>query len=553
MRNSICDNCVRYNGPNNSCTMTTIPLDNLDECEYYEDNITPIIDNDYYGMPEIDETNPSQIVITQQIGDTVYTAKINVRSEWDYDDIENAKQQALKNILKRHNEKISNKTPDNINSVTYDTSDPSKIIVRKLINGVTYKAEVDVDPRWDISDIEYAKAKALEELDRQYKDIPIPQTSSVQKQQEQQLGELLKTLNTTLEDLSVSNEDGDKTAIKINNETSNEKDKLTQIMEHAEKMQSSIQNYLNGKSSISSGQEEMLNGDTKLSWFNAVTSWKRVLNAARRTIGKAPIQKEPTDSWKAKILLAEHSPIRLLEYDWGWEKIRQWVTAHLVRHHEGVEKFVHSQRADRRELPCDRDHIFQGAKNDMDMTANAQGLINMSRKRCCNCASKETRDAWNMVLNKLETVDPVLRDKCVPECIYRGFCPEWMSTCKFVYSDAYWKKLAEYRNTKYGKDIIYKYNHELEYIVSNTGKIYQASGYNENIDPEQIPYTCYEITPKKEITNTGERICVGSEKMPLDMIVYCTFTEQHIDILKKIKHKDGNIWNNAIENLEVEQ
>ena len=61
-----------------------------------------------------------------------------------------------------------------------------------------------------------------------------------------------------------------------------------------------------------------------------VTSWRRVLNAARRTIGKEPLDKEPSNSWKAKMLLAEHSPIRLLEYDFSWKSIKQWVTAHLV-------------------------------------------------------------------------------------------------------------------------------------------------------------------------------------------------------------------------------
>jgi hypothetical protein len=54
-----------------------------------------------------------------------------------------------------------------------------------------------------------------------------------------------------------------------------------------------------------------------------VTSWKRVLKAARRTIGKEPIDKDPSDSWKAKMLLAEHSPIRLLEFEWSWANIRQ--------------------------------------------------------------------------------------------------------------------------------------------------------------------------------------------------------------------------------------
>ena len=42
------------------------------------------------------------------------------------------------------------------------------------------------------------------------------------------------------------------------------------------------------------------------------TPWKRALNAARRTIGKEPIDKEPSDNWKAKVLLAEHSPIKLV-------------------------------------------------------------------------------------------------------------------------------------------------------------------------------------------------------------------------------------------------
>lgn len=54
-----------------------------------------------------------------------------------------------------------------------------------------------------------------------------------------------------------------------------------------------------------------------------ITSWKRVLKAARRTIGKEPTDKEPSDSWKAKMLLAEHSPIRLLEFEWSWANIRQ--------------------------------------------------------------------------------------------------------------------------------------------------------------------------------------------------------------------------------------
>ena len=56
----------------------------------------------------------------------------------------------------------------------------------------------------------------------------------------------------------------------------------------------------------------------KVTRLNAVTSWSRALNAARRTVGKSALKKEPSDSWKAKMLLAEHSPIRLVEYEWTW-------------------------------------------------------------------------------------------------------------------------------------------------------------------------------------------------------------------------------------------
>lgn len=186
--------------------------------------------------------------------------------------------------------------------------------------------------------------------------------------------------------------------------------------------------------------------------LDQVTSWKRALNAARRTIGKAPLAKEPSKSWEAKMLLAEHSPIRLVEFDWTWKDIMQWVTTHLVRHHEGCEKFVHSQRGDRRVLPVPRNELPQGTLNDMDMTANAQAIINISRKRLCSCASKETREAWKQVVEAIREVDPVLADKCVPECLYRGFCPEFMNPCGYSKTKKFEEDLQKYRNTDYEQE-----------------------------------------------------------------------------------------------------
>lgn len=197
--------------------------------------------------------------------------------------------------------------------------------------------------------------------------------------------------------------------------------------------------------------------------------WIRVVNAARRTWGKKPINHEPSDSFKKKVLLAEHSPIRLLEYDFTIEDVRQWVTVHLVRHHEGCEKFVHSQRQDINadienitkkviEVLADagmlkdgwreRDYMFQGEHNDMDMTCNAQAFINISRKRLCACASPETREAWKLVIEMLKEVDPILASKCVPECVYRGFCPEAERCCGYCNTEAYKERLKDYRSTE---------------------------------------------------------------------------------------------------------
>ena len=110
------------------------------------------------------------------------------------------------------------------------------------------------------------------------------------------------------------------------------------------------------------------------------TPWSRALDAARRTIGKEPLHKEPSNTWKAKVLLAEHSPIKLVEYCIHFKNLRQWVGVHLLRH-EHMLPFIHTQREDRRKLNCSRDELPQGSENDQDFVVNAQTLINISRKR----------------------------------------------------------------------------------------------------------------------------------------------------------------------------
>jgi hypothetical protein len=178
------------------------------------------------------------------------------------------------------------------------------------------------------------------------------------------------------------------------------------------------------------------------------TPWSRALDAARRTIGKEPLHKEPSKNWKAKILLAEHSPIKLVEYAIHFKELRQWVGVHLLRH-EHMLPFIHSQREDRRKLDCSRDELPQGSLNDQDFIVNAQTLINISRKRLCRCASKETQEAWKSVKNEISKFDEVMADKMVPNCVYSGFCRE-LKCCGYCNTKEYQKEVEKYRKTEYG-------------------------------------------------------------------------------------------------------
>lgn len=175
-------------------------------------------------------------------------------------------------------------------------------------------------------------------------------------------------------------------------------------------------------------------------------SWNRALNLARRTAGKHELDKEPSDKFKYKVLLQEHSPIRAVEFIIHFERIRQWVTVHLVRHWLGFIPFVHSQREDKRVLDVPRDELPQGSENDMDVLVNAQSLINVSKKRLCYKASPETRHAWEEVVDRIAKFDTPMANVMVPDCVYRGFCPFGKDTCGFVNSEAWKEWRSKYVN-----------------------------------------------------------------------------------------------------------
>ncbi len=175
-----------------------------------------------------------------------------------------------------------------------------------------------------------------------------------------------------------------------------------------------------------------------------VTSWQRALDAARWTVRKESLNKEPSYNWKRKMLRAEHSPIRLVEYDIRITGIPYWVAMHFVRHHEGVHWFCSTQRDDRIIHDLSREKMPQDTPINVLMSVNAQALINISRKRMCTQAAQATREVWEAVIRALGKVDLAMVEACVPECIYRGFCPE-LKSCKWCDTKTYRERTNEYR------------------------------------------------------------------------------------------------------------
>ena len=90
----------------------------------------------------------------------------------------------------------------------------------------------------------------------------------------------------------------------------------------------------------------------------------------------------------------------------------------------------------------------QGSLNDQDFVVNAQTLINISRKRLCKCASKETQEAWKAVKSEIAKFDKVMADKMVSNCVCSGFCRE-LKCCGYINTEAYKKELENYRKTDY--------------------------------------------------------------------------------------------------------
>lgn len=135
------------------------------------------------------------------------------------------------------------------------------------------------------------------------------------------------------------------------------------------------------------------------------------------TVGKTSTNL-PTEEWKHKLLISEHSPIRTLNFCIKMT-IPYYVSMHYCRHFTGVTHFVQSQRNDRQEN-YDRTKAPQDATVSHIMYINAQELMFMSRRRLCNQADQFTRKVMNEIVKQVVEIAPEFDGTLEPMCYYRG-------------------------------------------------------------------------------------------------------------------------------------
>ena len=175
--------------------------------------------------------------------------------------------------------------------------------------------------------------------------------------------------------------------------------------------------------------------------FKHEDNWQDIKDSTMNTIGKTT-GSYPTSEWKRRLIRSEHSPIRRMKFYWRWKGLKYWISNHIVRHKIGIEHWVTTQRTDRTGI--NRDELPQGNLVNHACEADAQAVINISRKRLCNLAAKETREAWQEVKNEIGKTEPELARDMVRECVYRnGLCPE-MFSCGYNKTEAFKAELEDY-------------------------------------------------------------------------------------------------------------
>lgn len=156
-------------------------------------------------------------------------------------------------------------------------------------------------------------------------------------------------------------------------------------------------------------------------------NWTEIKNACRKTISMKDSKLEPDSTWKRKLLIAEHSPLRHSLITIDIKDVPFYVMGHLVRHSVGVTPYVSTSREDRTGI--DRKNRSQTDLVSMRLDMNIQSLINISRKRLCNQADRQTQLLWLEVVKAIAEYDQDIAWACVPEGIRTCACPEKFGNC----------------------------------------------------------------------------------------------------------------------------
>lgn len=198
--------------------------------------------------------------------------------------------------------------------------------------------------------------------------------------------------------------------------------------------------------------------------FNHINDdWRRVKNHCRTTDNKDFTEKDATPAFKRKLLISEHSPIRLIEFDWSWRGIKYWVGMEWARHK--FEKFISSQRDDRLIDDIPRGKKPQDAPINFDGFANMQNCIDAWRKRLCRQATNEARELAEDFKRKLCETHPDESNVLVPHCIYRMGCPEF-HPCGYFQAFYIWAA-KHYPDATWMTDIQKRYDVYNEYFYRN--------------------------------------------------------------------------------------
>lgn len=183
-----------------------------------------------------------------------------------------------------------------------------------------------------------------------------------------------------------------------------------------------------------------------------------------------------------------HSPARTQLFTIEFEGIPLFVASQLVRSKVGVEWWQRSKRTDRggedfriechdfgQRLDIIAENVDEGLSEkkadeltqtlgemenevkawssrfdrytptDIMCLINAEAIINMSRKRLCAKASKETREIWQKVCELIEECDPDLYPHLVKPCVATGVCRE-RKPCGYIKTMAFSREREEYKS-----------------------------------------------------------------------------------------------------------